>query len=516
MQSVVSIPGSKSARLHMERSHRGCGFARCAGIALVILFLCTTLPVMAQEQAQNEPTYEPTRKSIQQHPVPEWFEDAKLGIFVNWGLYSVPAWAPAGTGGPDEIDEEWFRNNPYAEWYWNTMRIDGSPTQEYHERKYGSSFSYDDFAPVFKDTLQDWNPKSWADLFRDVGARYVVFDSKHHDGFLLWPSEHPNPHKEGWQVNRDLIGELAAEVRDRAMRFGIYYSGGVDWSFNPVVVTSGADLGKAVPQGEAYAEYATTHFEELTNRYQPAMLWNDIAFPEKAPVLDLFADYYNQVPDGVINDRWSSVRELIESQGQEGEASIYDFTTPEYAVYDTIRAQKWESTRGLGFSFGYNTNTGAETMLSVDELVDSFVDIVSKNGNLLLNVGPKADGTIPELQAERLRGFGRWLSTNGEAIFGTRPWVEAEGTTREETDIRFTEKDGAVYAILLDKPSGEQMVIENVFLGEDSQVRMLGHSEPLQWQQQGRGLRVNLPSQIESSPAYAFKFMPQPWRLLKK
>jgi alpha-L-fucosidase len=495
-----------------------------AGILPSLLAVASLLAPTSAVDVQAQPSgqqYEPTEQSLRQHSAPEWFQDAKLGIFINWGLYSVPAWAPTSSGPLGEVPpEEWFANNPYAEWYWNTMRIEGSPVQQYHRRTYGEDFSYDDFATAFRDTIQAWDPAVWADLFEEVGARYVVFDTKHHDGFLLWPSRHPNPNKENWQVERDLVGELSTAVRDRDMRFGIYYSGGIDWSFNPVTVTGFADLGKAVPKGAAYAEYATAHWRELIDRYRPVVLWNDIAYPKEAPVMELFSSYYNQVPEGVINDRWSTARELIEGMESGGEATgsvPYDFSTPEYAVYDSITTEKWESTRGLGLSFGYNKNTGEEVMLSVDELVDSFVDIVSKNGNLLLNVGPKADGTIPELQVERLEGFGNWLATNGEALFGTRPWVEAEGQIRgDDAEVRFTKKGDAVYAILLQQPSSRQIVIENVFLGNGAEVHLLGRDEPLSWEQQGRGLAVTLPEQLEDAPAYALKLRPQPWRLLRK
>ncbi len=475
----------------------------------------------AQEQPGAPESYEPTVESVDQHPVPEWFDDAKLGIFINWGLYSVPGWAPTSAGELGEVDDStWFANNSYAEWYWNTMRIDDSPGQRYHRETYGESFTYDDFAPIFKDTIEGWTPQGWADLFRQVGARYVVFDTKHHDGFLLWPSKHPNPNKEKWQVERDLVGELGRAVRDRGMRFGLYYSGGIDWSFSPVTVTRMADLEKAVPQSQTYAEYATAHWRELIDRYQPAVLWNDISFPRQAPLLDLFADYYNRIPDGVINDRWASFQELSERLASEGsverEALPYDFSTPEYQVYGAITPKKWEATRGLGLSFGYNKNTKEENMLTVDELVDTFVDIVSKNGNLLLNIGPKADGTIPELQAERLRGLGNWLSTNGEAVFGTRPWVEAEGVTRTGIDVRFTEKDGAVYATLLSTPDGSQVVIEDLFVEDGGAVRLLGRDETLSWDRRGPDIVIQWPGDVASAPAHVLKITPQPWRLNQK
>jgi len=493
-------------------------------LAIAVMVLLGDTAAVAQDQV-HPTTYEPTAESLSQHPVPEWFEDAKLGIFIHWGLYSVPAWASTSAGEYGQGDpEEWFASNPYAEWYWNTMRINDSPTQQYHDETYGLNFDYSDFASTFNKEVETWNPSNMADLFSQVGARYVVLTSKHHDGFLLWPSHHPNPRRKNWQVERDLVGNLADAVRERDMRFGVYYSGGIDWSFNPEVYHGGASTNQVIPQSGAYAEYATAHWQELIDRYEPSILWNDIAYPSVDKRRQLFADYYNKFPEGVVNDRWETPVRLIgpyqspyrNSTGYENIEGHEDFTTSEYAQHPNIRRKKWEATRGLGLSFGYNRNTEPKHMLSVDELVDSLVDIVSKNGNLLLNVGPKADGTIPELQAERLRALGGWLDTNGEAIFGTRPWVEAEGTTCDGIDVRFTEKDGAVYAILLSSPEGEEVVIENLVLEAGAEVQMLGYNDVRVWKQRGRDLEINLPTQIEPSPAYAFKVTPQPWRLMQK
>jgi alpha-L-fucosidase len=183
-----------------------------------------------------------------------------------------------------------------------------------------------------------------------------------------------------------------------------------------------------VPEGEQYAAYARGHLRELITRYRPSIIWNDIGFPKGRETLQIIADYYNATPDGVIDDRWS--------------VDIGDFTTPEYQQYDTITTRKWESTRGLGYSFGYNRMERAEHMLSVDQLVDFFVDVVSKNGNVLLNVGPRADGSVSELQTDRVLGLGEWLAANGDGIYGTRAWRVAEGVTADSARVRFTQKNG--------------------------------------------------------------------------
>jgi alpha-L-fucosidase len=462
--------------------------------------------------------YEPTAESVRSHVVPDWFHDSKLGIFVHWGLYSVPAWAP--TTGPlhEVIAREgwrgWFARNPYAEWYMNSLRLAGSPTAEYHAQQYGD-MPYAGFAREFNDGARAWDPASWADLFARAGARYVVLTTKHHDGFLLWPSATPNPSTDGYHAERDLVGDLTAAVRARGMTMGLYYSGGLDWTFNDRVIADVGDLMAGVPQSRAYIEYAGAHIRELTERYRPAVLWNDIGYPGDADIWRLFADYYNAVPEGLINDRFTqapmrdgqvdveAVRRAM-SSGALPSAAHFDFRTPEYAVYPDIKQEKWESCRGLGFSFGYNRNETVDDMLSPAELVRSFVDVVSKNGNLLINVGPRGDGTIPAEQAERLLALGSWLETNGAAIYGTRPWERAEGRASDGTPVRFTRGADALYAVLLDTPRERRVTIEGLEAPAGAAVTLLGHAAPLVTEQAAGGLTVELPP-LSEAPAHALR-----------
>ena len=477
--------------------------------------------------------YRPTLESLRTHPVPEWYHDAKLGIFVHWGLYSVPGWAPTAGAYNQMIAKEgwaaWFARNPYAEWYGNSLRIKGSPTYHYHAQVYGESFPYDQFAPLFNQASDAWDPDDWAGLFQRIGARYVVLTTKHHDGFLLWPSRHPNPNKAEYHARRDLVGELTEAVRRRGMRMGLYYSGGLDWTFNQSPVQDLVDILVTIPQAERYVTYVGNHWRELIGRYQPSILWNDIGYPAAGDLKALFAGYYNQFPEGVINDRFSQfklngngvlrsrrVRALVArslawilSHGVTPPAgNHFDFRTPEYTSFSKITAQKWEATRGIGYSFGYNRNEGPEHCLSVPELVRSFVDIVSKNGNLLLDVGPMADGTIPDLQRERLVGLGQWLAVNGEAIFGTRPWLRAEGRTTGGTAVRFTHKGDALYAVLLDRPQGAQVTLPALYAKEGAAIRLLGVPDALSWRQDGEQLTISLPELLPEAPAYALRIAP--------
>jgi alpha-L-fucosidase len=430
----------------------------------------------------------------------------------------VPAWAPT-TGELGKVVEEegweaWFTRNPYAEWYLNSLRIAGSPTQQHHVKTYGPGFSYDDFVPMFNDGVRDWDPAGWADLFQKAGARYVVLTTKHHDGFLMWPSAQPNPFKQGYQASRDLVGELSDAVRARGMLMALYYSGGLDWTFNDPVIKNISDLFTCVPQSEDYVKYADGHWYELIERYGPVILWNDIAYPAAADLPRLFADYYNRFPDGLVNDRFTQRFEFDPNTSAILNIDHHDFRTPEYATSYSASEKKWEATRGIGFSFGYNQNEGPEQYLSLERLVHTFADIVSKNGNLLLNVGPMADGTIPEFQRDLLLAFGGWLEVNGEALFDTRPWVQADGRTTGGAPVRFTEGGGPAYAIVLAPPPAGEVSIESLRADADASVHLLGHAPALDWRQDGGNLAVTLPKTLPDGaskwPAYALRITPAP------
>jgi len=460
----------------------------------VLVLTCMCLLFFSCSPAQK---YEATIESIRAHKVPQWFDDAKFGIFIHWGLYSVPGWAPP-IGEPGKVDwDKWFRNNPYAEWYANTMKFEDSPTRQYHHQTYGEKFGYYDFIPIFNEENKKWDPNNWAKFFKQAGARYVVLTTKHHDGFTLWPSRVKNPKVTDCNINspRDIVGELTSAVRGQGLKIGLYYSGGLDWTIDDTRIDN-LKQNLSTPQTKEYIRYVDAHWRELIDRYKPAVLWNDIGYPRNADVLGLFAYYYNNVPDGVINNRWS--------------VSFCDFTTPEYAKYDKITPKKWETCRGIGFSFGYNRNETEEHTLSADAIVDLLIDITSKNGNLLLNVGPTADGTIPELQAERLREVGRWLAINGQAIYGTRPWIKAEASAEPNVPIRFTTKKNTLYAILLDKPSSLRITVKSLVAPKNAKIRMLGTKGNLKWSQQGDDLVVMLPDSPPGDYAWCLEIRPAP------
>ena len=440
-------------------------------------------------------SYEPTYESLSQHAVPAWFDDAKFGIFIHWGPYSVPAWAERRNVQFERAD--WFAHNSYAEWYQNTLSIAGSPTAERHARMYGDA-PYDRFCDDLRANLKEWDAAAWADLFAACGARYVVPTTKHHDGFLMWPGHTPNPHKQRWQMDRDLIGDLGAAVRARGLRFGLYYSGGLDWTFGGMPITSTETMLAAIHQTPEYAAYVDAHWRELIDRYKPDVLWNDIGYPAAANYNRLFADYYNAQPDGLVNNRFAG------AAARDGGAH-YDFYTPEYATRDKITRRKWEACRGIGNSFGYNQDETEDDYAAARDLIQMLCDIVSKNGNLLLNVGPDGHGRIPDVQASRLREIGAWLRDNGDAIYGTRPWHTAAATTREGHNVRFTSKGDAVYAIVFDPPDAT-LTLPLVPAGDVTLVR---DGAPVAATPDGDALRIMLPRAADDAAAIALRITPR-------
>jgi alpha-L-fucosidase len=338
-------------------------------------------------------------------PVPEWFAKPQLGIFVHWTMASVPAFAPLSDD-PFTLAEQhgWeyaMAHSPYVEWYENSLGIAGSPVAEFHKEQYGDR-PYAAFADDWRAAMVDWNAKTWAESFKDAGATYVVLVTKHHDGFCLWPSEVEHPTRANWKSERDLVGELANAVRAAGMRFGVYYSGGLDWTFvgpdTGSPITSFEAMIATIPTSDEYLTYATAHWHELIDRYQPDVLWNDIHWPiDGTPLYEYF---YEQRPEGVVNDRF-------DMRGVAKGTAHADFVTPEYRSRPGgDNPKKFEVCRGIGRSFGYNAWETEADYLSVPALLQLHDDILAAGGNLLLNVGPKANGDIPVEQLDRLRALG--------------------------------------------------------------------------------------------------------------
>ncbi|MFN8241816.1 MAG: alpha-L-fucosidase [Bacteroidales bacterium] len=453
-----------------------------------LVYILLSLALVASGQPVK---YSSDWASIDSRPVPSWFEDAKFGIFIHWGLYSVPAYSPTVRDGVGIYER-------YAEWYWRRWKED-SKIQHYftdfHNRVYGKDFKYQDFVRYFRAEL--FNPDDWADLFRKAGAKYVVLTSKHHEGYTLWPSKY------AWNWNametgphRDLLGDLTNSVKSRGIRMGYYYSL-LEW-YNPLY------------KRETIENYIDQHMipqmKELVTNYKPDIFWTDGEWDYTSAELkstDFLQWLFNESPvkeTVAINDRW----------GKETRSKHGGYFTTEYDLVhdgdskDTKFTRPWEECRGMAGSFGYNRNELYSDYSTSEELVHILVNKVARGGNLLLNIGPSADGRIPEIMQQRLADIGSWLDVNGEAIYGTRKWDSAPPVT-PETTMYFTTRGKDLYLIITkwqDKP-----VTVTGVKGAKS-VTMLGLTGKIKYSLSGKNLVINPPvlSPSTSPCDYAWVF----------
>ncbi len=474
-----------------------------------VFFLLAFLGLAAQG-------YQPTWESIDKRPTPGWFTDAKFGIFIHWGVYSVPGYAPVIPG-----------KLAYAEWYWNAMtrgrddpKADAvqAGTWTYHQKMYGADFPYQDFAPRFRAELFD--PNHWADVFARSGARYVVLTSKHHEGFALWPSKEASATwGRPWNAveigpKRDLLGDLSDAVRRRGLRMGYYYSL-YEW-YNPLYLS---DKPRYV------SEHVFPQFKDLVTRYKPSIIFSDgewdlTSAEWRSP--ELLAWLFNESPvkdEVVVDDRW----------GKDTRHKHGGYWTTEYTPGMSGLDHAWEESRGMGFSYGYNRAERLDHYRTGRELIVMLVDLVSRGGNLLLDIGPRADGMIPVVMEERLIQIGDWLKINGEAIYGTRPWkVTRQWSAGEVPATDYNKEFAATYdlAKLTGKPEAGKAAIEAFFTAKGNdlyailprwpgrslvvkdvtgvrKVSLLGYEVPLQFRPEAGGVAIRLPELPEELRAQA-------------
>ncbi len=477
------------------------------GLVLTVL-LAASLQLCSAAQK-----YEANWESLDRRPTPTWFLDAKFGIFIHWGVYSVPAW-----GAPKQ----------YAEWYWNKMsdKKPDNPWWQFHKAHYGENFDYQDFAPQFRAELFD--PDYWADIFVRSGAQYIVPTSKHHEGYALWPSaEASKTWGRPWNAaevgpHRDLLGDLAKACRERGLKFGFYYSL-YEW-YNPLWLS---DRKRYVD------EHMIPQFKDVVTRYKPAIIFADGEWDMDSKDWkseQLLAWLFNESPckdEVVVNDRW----------GKDCRHHHGGYYTTEYAAGMQDDSHPWEESRGMAYSYGYNRAEGIDDYKTGREFIMILADLVSRGGNLLLDIGPTADGRIPVIMQQRLLEIGDWLRVNGEAIYGTRyagrscQWSEGKrpgqqfGEYMIKYDLMnqigfkpkngmavkqafFTRKPGALYAILPGWPD-EPVVLRDIRVPADAQVSLLGYEGKITSRVEGKNLVIQMPSlnpeQLPCRHAYTLK-----------
>ena len=480
---------------------------------------------MAASNIQFEPTWE----SLLQFSIPNWYQDAKFGIFIHWGILSVPA-----------FDNDWYPRNMY---------IQGTRAFEHHRKTWGdhTQFGYKDFIPMFK--AEQFDPDAWVDLFQRAGARYVMPVAEHHEGFAMYDSAFSRWTAAQMGPKRDLIGDLAAAVRRKGLVFGVSNHRAEHWWFmnggqqfdSDVQDPAYADFyspAKPGPRMEDIAAWESLDWQprpdakfledwlarccELVDKYQPNIFYFDgwiqqIVF---APYLQRFAAYYYN-----RGQEW----------GQQVAINCKNAAFPDgTVVFDVERGQLkdirpafWQTDTSVSRnSWSYIPDQDYKTSTSI---LHDLIDIVSKNGALLLNIAPRPDGTIPEIEQQMLLDIGGWLAVNGEAIYDTRPWkIYGEGPTEviegsfQDTkreaftarDVRFTTKDETLYAIALGVPENGEIKIQSLATNGDlypariGKVELLGTNQPVEWSREDDGLRIKIPVQAPSTPALALKIRP--------
>jgi alpha-L-fucosidase len=495
--------------------------------------VCTALPVAWSGEPAREQTlktieqvatagpFQPSWDSLAKYQVPDWYQDAKFGVFIHWGVYCVPAFG-----------NEWYPRNMYQQ---------GSKEFQYHVKTFGphSQFGYKDFIPKF--TAEKFDPNAWADLFRKAGLKYVVPVAEHHDGFPMYDCSYTEWSAAKMGPKRDIVGELAVAVRQAGLVFGTsshraehwwFYGGGEKFASDVTdpryagLYAPARDRKKAEdlsdPPDQAYLEDWLLRSCELVDKYQPQVVWFDwwIAQPAFHPYLRKFSAYYY--------NRGAQWQKGVAINYKKHGGESYPDTAGVLDIERGQLAQKrdlfWQTDTSVSKnSWGYVQNQDYKT---VDSVVDDLVDIVSKNGCLLLNIGPKPDGTIPGPEQQMLLEIGQWLSVNGEAIYQSRPWkVFGEGPTQvvegpfadtkrgafTSQDVRFTTRGETLYAIALAWPQDGRLTIRS--LATDSpletraieQVELLGSAQPCQWSREAAALTVTLPPDRPAPHAFALK-----------
>ncbi len=475
---------------------------------------------------RGDQRYEANWASLDHRPSPAWYTDAKFGIFIHWGVYSVPAFAPVNAK----------NQTPYAEWYWHSLtngkkakgpQEDGAATWAFHKKVYGAQFPYENFAPLFQAELFD--PDHWADVFVKSGAKYVALTSKHHEGFTLWKNEQANrAYGRPWNAvevgpKRDVLLDLTEAGRRKGLQMGIYYSL-YEW-YNPLWLS---DKPRYV------SEHLFPQFKEVVEHVKPAIIFSDgewemTSAEWRSPEMLAWLFNESSVADGVvIDDRW----------GKDTRHKHGGYYTTEYTSGMQDASHPWEESRGMGYSYGFNR---AETLADYHtnrQLLLMLIDIVSRGGNLLLDVGPRADGEIPVVMEERLIEIGKWLQANGEAIYGTRPWKRAAqwsagtkphleqsefmseynisklvdqppaGTSRVESF--FTAKHDIVYAIVPRWP-GPELTIQDAALSAGAKCSLLETGATLSLKSAGKSVSITVPPelrwQMPSRESYVLKIL---------
>lgn len=470
------------------------------------------------ERINREGIYKPHIDSLHIHPVPSWYADAKLGIFLDWGLYSVAGYGSKG----------WSRAR-YPDWYLSKMYNELS---QYHIKTWGEDFERDDFIPLFN--ASGFKADYIVQLAAEAGAKYLVPFSKHHDGYCLWDSKYTQRDAVDMPPGRDLCLELIEACRKSELKHGFYFSVEdyeypvIDrnnrlmvrlWSENMAPDNAGIAkenneiytpfipdyhnriLSGKVPVMDFVNDYLLPQAKDYIDRYEPDILWFDGEWQRSSEYYrtpDLVAYFYNSVgkdKEIVVNDRFG-----IDTRGKSG-----DFYTSETDEVVEPVQRIWEENRSMSESYGYNRYDSLENYLSADELIKMFVRIVAKGGNLNLIVNLDGEGHLPQIQVDLLKELGAWLKINGEAIYGTVPYEVICDNTQLGQPVWYTRsKEGKYgYALIFDWPKSETFICKGANIIWGTEVYLLGYNKPLEWVDTGKkhwGMSARIPEAMLADP----------------
>lgn len=480
-------------------------------------FMCGHCVSGATQPADPGP-YDGSWEALQKMPVPAWFDDGKIGIFIHWGPYSVIGYRKGGRGYSEHVPKMFYAD---PEHYYPYMK-----------ERWGAhppEFGYKDIIPEFK--AEKWDPDAWAALFKEVGARYVVMTAEHHDGWANWDSDLTPWNAVDKGPKRDLVGDLGKALKKQGLKFAPSYHRERHQSFfaKELYVVHAepqdaiAEEIKRVPEAASlYGPFGTTRefvdsyvarWKEIQEKYKPDFLWmddfplytrdgNNVRAGIAKPEVQYFDDQVRLMITDFMNDGATRGAEVyVNNKGKNRNWPDGVGNLEKDNLKLAVIGPKWQSCTTFGTSFGYLEN---DTYKTVESVIHEMVEVISRNGNFLINIGPRADGTIPEPQVERLRAMGDWLRINADAIYGSRYWKVSDQT---DEHLVFTTNGKNLYAIKLQKPE-EAFTIAGTADWKSEQVqgvRLLGSNAAVKWQMSSEGLRITPPKKLGNSQ-YAWSF----------
>jgi alpha-L-fucosidase len=485
-----------------------------------MLLLCGLLSFGLCDAAKAESgPYDGSWESLQKMPVPAWFNDGKIGIFIHWGPYSAIGYRKGGRGYAEHVPKMMYRDSkhyyPYLKQRWGA---------------HPPAFGYKDIIPDFR--AENWDPAAWASLFKEVGAKYVVLTAEHHDGWANWDSDLTPWNAVDKGPKRDLVGDLGTALRKEGLKYAPSYHrerhtgffAKEQYAVHSEPLPDIAEEIRRVPEAamlygpefsynKAYVDDYVARWKEIQDKYQPDMLWMD-DFPiytrdgnrvrkgKAKPEIRYFDDQVRGMITDFMN-HGAARGQAVYVNNKGGQRNWPDGVG--CLEKDNLKLQvigpKWQSCTTFGTSFGY---LEGDKYKSIADVIHEMIEVISRNGNFLINIGPKADGSIPEPQVERLQAMGDWLAINGDAIYGSRYWKESD---QKSEHLAFTTKGKTLYAIKLDKPATPFVITGTAGwkAGQVKSVKLLGANSDVSWEMTPAGLRITPPVDLGDSQ-YAWSF----------